>query len=148
MGNICRSPAAQAILQYRVDQQHLTEQYFIDSAGTSAHFQGAAADPRMQQHAEKRGYTLSSISRQFSVEDFDAFDLIIPMDDDNFFQLTYLDNRDQYTQKIKPLISFLPLNHHFPLQVPDPYLNGAQGFEEVLDMLQAACPYILKSLQS
>ncbi len=148
MANICRSPAGQGILQHIVDQQNLTDQFFIDSAGIHTYNEGSPADPCMQQCAKLRGFTLASKSRKFRPEDFDTFDLIIPMDFNNLDDLNALDNQSRYKDKIIPLNQFLPQDHLFPNQVPDPYAKGRQGFEEVLNMLQAACPNILNKLNT
>lgn len=143
MGNICRSPAAEGVFRRYVEQQGASGNVHIDSAGTIDYHSGKPADPRMREAASKRGYTLTSISRQVIPEDLDEFDLIVAMDRDNLWYLEDLAGEPQ--AHIRLLGSFLPDYHGRPEQapeVPDPYYGGSQGFEQVLDMLQRACPGI------
>ena len=90
LGNICRSPSAEAVFKYLVDEKGESNNYFIDSAGTSAYHVGDRADARMRSHAKKRGIELTSISRQYILEDFDHFDYIIAMDQENMYALKNL----------------------------------------------------------
>ena len=88
LGNICRSPSAEAIFRGFVKKKNLGDQFEIDSAGTSGYHQGEPADARMRRHAIKRGYQLTSLSRKFDpVNDFDDFDIIIAMDRENLHDL-------------------------------------------------------------
>ena len=143
MGNICRSPAAEGVFRYYVNRQDAAENFYIDSAGTIDYHSGNPADPRMREAAAKRGYSLTSISRQVTPEDLDEFDLIVAMDRDNLGELQYLAGGAR--QNLRLLGSFLPEYQDPPEQapeVPDPYYGGAQGFEVVLDMIERACPGI------
>ena len=143
MGNICRSPAAEGVFRHYVEQQGDTEDFYIDSAGTIDYHSGKPADPRMRAAASRRGYTLTSLSRQVMSEDLDRFDLIVAMDRDNLWYLEELAGGPQ--AHIRLLGSFLPERQDEPGQapeVPDPYYGGSQGFEDVLDMLESACPGI------
>ena len=143
MGNICRSPAAEGVFRYYVNQQGAAEDFYIDSAGTIDYHSGNPADPRMREAAARRGYTLTSVSRQVTPEDLEEFDLIVAMDRDNLAELQYLAGGSP--NNVRLLGSFLPEHQGPPeqaLQVPDPYYGGSQGFEVVLDMLERACPGI------
>ena len=143
MGNICRSPAAEGVFRHYVERQGAAEDIYIDSAGTIDYHSGKPADSRMRAAASRRGYTLTSISRQVIPEDLDEFDLIVAMDRDNLWYLEDLAGGAQ--PHIRLLGSFLSGHQEEPGQapeVPDPYYGGSQGFEDVLDMLERACPYI------
>ena len=143
MGNICRSPAAEGVFRHYVERQGAAGDIYIDSAGTIDYHNGKPADPRMRAAASDRGYALTSISRQVIPEDLDEFDLIVAMDRDNLWYLEDLAGGPQ--AHIRLLGSFLPERQGEPGQVPevpDPYYGGSQGFEDVLDMLERACPGI------
>ena len=146
MGNICRSPAAEGVFRHYVGQHGDEDRFYIDSAGTIDYHSGNPADPRMRKAAARRGYTLDSISRQVTNEDLDEFDLIVAMDRDNLWNLHDLAGGPQANLRL--LGSFLPEHKgdpkHAP-QVPDPYYGGSQGFEEVLDMIERACPGVFSA---
>lgn len=146
LGNICRSPAAEGILQKLVNDAGLSDQIQIDSAGTSAYHEGAPADGRMITFAKKRGYDLLSRSRPFrDPEDFRKFDYILPMDQSNLQDLHDLDSQEEYRSKIIPMTEFCRI-HQVNL-VPDPYYKGDDGFNEVLDILEDACNEFLLHLK-
>lgn len=137
MGNICRSPSAEAVMKSMVEESGMD--IYVDSAGTIAHHAGEPADRRMQQHARQRSYDLTSISRQIVAEDFDSFDLIVAMDDDN---MAYLKSHAGVHQD--KLVKMTDYCTHFNYSsVPDPYYGGAAGFELVLDLLEDACAGLL-----
>ncbi len=134
LGNICRSPSAEAVFKYLVDEKGESNNYFIDSAGTSAYHVGDRADARMRSHAKKRGIELTSISRQYILEDFDHFDYIIAMDQENMYALKNLARDKSDLDKLHFMTDFSKkynYNH-----IPDPYYGGDQGFELVLDLLE------------
>ena len=140
MGNICRSPSGEGVFKHYVEQQGMHEQILIDSAGTYAYHVGQPADSRMREAAARRGYRLDSIARKVEPEDFDNFDLIVPMDSDNLYDLQVLAGGPQ--PHVRLLGSFLEghgSNDTAP-SVPDPYYGGTAGFETVLDMIEQACP--------
>ena len=144
MGNICRSPSGEGVFKHYVDEQGLNAQFQIDSAGTIGYHAGSPADERMTIAAERRGYQLLSIARQVKDADLDSFDLIVAMDADNLRDLEHLAGGPR--DDIRLLGSFLPGvtgNDDAP-SVPDPYYGGAAGFEQVLDMIEHACPGILE----
>ncbi len=142
LGNICRSPAAEGVLQKLVDQQGLNEQIEVDSAGTSSYHIGEPADRRMRTAASSRGFDLTSRARMVHPRDFAEFDLVIAMDQANLKELrTYPEASVGNVQLLSEY-----LEPHWPREVPDPYLGEETAFFTVLDMLEAACPKILESL--
>ncbi len=145
LGNICRSPAAEAIMKQFIKDRQLSN-IICDSAGTSSYHSGHPADSRMRQYAKNRNFILDSLSRQFIKEDFKSFDYIITMDDSNYSDVLSLTSSTNEKQKIFKMLSFA---RNVPeTQVPDPYPSGQQGFEHVLDLLEISCEglleYILK----
>ena len=144
MGNICRSPTGEGVFQHYVQQQGYADRFFIDSAGTLAYHAGEPADARMRQAATKRGYKLLSLARKVVHQDIEQFDLIIPMDTDNLYDLESI--AGDSTRHIRLLGSFLD-GHKGNLDtpsVPDPYYGGEDGFEQVLDMIEQACPALFE----
>lgn len=144
MGNICRSPTGEGVFKHYVDEQGFNAQFHIDSAGTIGYHAGSPADERMCVAAERRGYLLQSIARQVDEADLELFDLIVAMDADNLRDLESIAGGPR--DHIRLLGSFLPDvtgNDDAP-SVPDPYYGGAAGFEQVLDMIEHACPGILE----
>lgn len=146
LGNICRSPSAEAVFNYLLEENGLEQKIECDSAGTTAYHEGEPADKRMQGHAIQRGYRLTSISRPVKPkEDFDAFDYIIGMDDNNVWDLKKMARNLDDLRKIHKMTDFATLNGHH--SVPDPYYGGADGFELVLDILEDTCRGLLNELQ-
>jgi protein-tyrosine phosphatase len=144
LGNICRSPAAEGVLQTLLAERGLADRIRVDSAGTAGYHVGKPADSRMLSAASKRGIALTSRSRQVIASDIQEFDLVLAMDRDNLRELMSL-AREMTLDHIRLLSDFL--DESWPRDVPDPYYGGQDGFEYVLDMLQAACPAILDSLE-
>ena len=145
MGNICRSPCAEGIMQYFVKQRGLENEFECDSAGTIDYHQGDPADQRMREHASLRGYELNSIARKFILQDFENFDWIITMDENNYSQICLLDKNNIFTHKIRRMTDFCEGTKIS--SVPDPYYGGSQGFENVIDILEDACRGFLKYLK-
>ena len=137
LGNICRSPSAEAVMRKLVKEAGAEERFEIDSAGLIGYHEGERADARMRAHAARRGYELESISRPIRPWDFQAFDLIIGMDDRNVAELGRMAPDLESEAKIHRMMEFArdSLYDH----VPDPYYSGAEGFELVLDLLEDAC---------
>ena len=125
-----------------VIEQGLDSEILVDSAGTMGYHTGARADSRMRDHASRRGYELLSRARQLTRQDLFEFDLVIAMDRSNHDDIQLLD--DSPTATIRLMSDFL--DDQWPIDVPDPYYGGASGFEQVLDMIEAACPKILEFL--
>ena len=146
LGNICRSPSAEAVMTALVEREGLSDQIQCDSAGTIGYHAGNPADARMQSHAVKRGYDLTSRSRQFDPSiDFDKFDMVIGMDDQNVSDIKTMDSYDSYGDKIYIMTQFC--SEHSETEVPDPYYGGEAGFELVLDLLEDACRGLLDNVK-
>jgi len=145
LGNICRSPAAEAVFQSFVDQAGLGDSIACDSAGTSGYHDGEKADPRMIDHGSRRGYDLTSISRKVRSQDFHDFDYVIAMDQSNLSNL----------KKVRPSDGKADLHlmcefaeNRTEKEVPDPYFGGADGFEHVFDILEDACHGLLNHIKN
>lgn len=137
LGNICRSPSAEAVFKGLVKSRGIDDSYYIDSAGTYGYHEGEPADRRMQSHALKRGYNLTSISRPFVPEkDWDNFDYVVGMDDSNMRNLAEMARNKDDLKKLYKMTDFSMNFTH--TEVPDPYYGGDQGFELVLDLLEDA----------
>jgi len=153
MGNICRSPSAEAIFKAKAIQQGLNLE--IDSAGTIAAHVGETPDKRSQAAAKARGYSFTGIrSRQVNSNDFEHFDLILAMDFDNLTNLKQMAEQhsgNNKHHKIKLFLDFLPANtisNFNEQEVPDPYYGGEQGFEHVVDLIESASDGLLKALHN
>jgi protein-tyrosine phosphatase len=144
MGNICRSPTAEAVFRARVDEAKLSHLIHIDSAGTHDYHIGAPPDLRTQQVAKRRGYDMSQLrGRQVSVDDFSDFDYVLAMDNANLSILNKLRPHDAQSH----LGLFLEFAiRHVEREVPDPYYGGAAGFEHVLDMVEDASEGLLQHI--
>ncbi|MFC0877003.1 low molecular weight protein-tyrosine-phosphatase [Saccharicrinis sp. FJH2] len=145
LGNICRSPSAEAVFNGVIRKEGLDHLFHVDSAGTMAYHAGENADARMQSHAIKRGYNLTSISRKIQPEDFETFDLIVAMDNANFRDLKRMAPDKDAENKIVKMTDFS--QEHNYSEVPDPYYGGAAGFELVLDLLEDSCNGLLRYVQ-
>lgn len=143
LGNICRSPSAEAVMKQLVQQSGRADQFRIDSAGLIDYHEGEQADPRMRAHAIRRGYVLDSISRPVRTEDFFDFDLIIGMDNRNVDELRHRAPSVEAMQKVHQMTEFS--RNRLYDYVPDPYYSGAEGFELVLDLLEDACQGLLEA---
>lgn len=146
LGNICRSPSAEAVMKNLVAKHNLGNQFEIDSAGIIGVHQGEPADARMKQHAIIRGYHLTSISRPVNPRhDFVHFDFIIGMDDKNISDLLSMVPDEASKKKIHKMTDFSKSGHY--TIVPDPYYGGDQGFEIVLNILEEACEGLFHNIQ-
>ena len=148
LGNICRSPAAEGVFLKMLDEHQLNEKVHVDSAGTGAWHVGEAPDSRMIHHAKTRGYDLTPLrARQFNADDFENFDVIITMDESNKQNVLRLAKKDEHRQKVRHLTSFCEI-HENVLEVPDPYHQGDDGFEYVLDLLEDACEQMINQIKA
>jgi protein-tyrosine phosphatase len=141
LGNICRSPSAEGIMKHLVAEASLSDRIRCDSAGTSAYHIGEPPDPRMTAAAKRRGIALGGQGRQFQPQDFERFDLILAMDQDNYRSLKALDRAGNYTDKIRLMCDFCQA--FSDKEVPDPYYGGADGFDDVIELLLDACQGLL-----
>lgn len=145
LGNICRSPAAEGLMQAVVAGHDDDRNWTIDSAGTGDYHVGDLPDNRMRIHARRRGYELTHRCRQISESDFDRFDLIIGMDESNLRNLRRLAPTVEAERKIMPMAAFFDVATRYDY-VPDPYYEGAEGFELVLDLLQSATDKLYRTI--
>lgn len=143
MGNICRSPTAEGVMRAKLVAASLDIE--VDSAGTHGYHIGAPPDLRSQQHAARRGYELGALrARQLVAADFEHFDLVLAMDGDNLALAERLCSPAQ-RHRLKLLMDYAP--HAGSPHVPDPYYDGDAGFEEVLDLVEAACDGLIAALR-
>ncbi|PKD19543.1 protein tyrosine phosphatase [Salegentibacter salarius] len=142
LGNICRSPLAEGILKSKVDQS----QVFVDSAGTGDYHIDDSPDPRSIAIAKKNNLDITyQRGRQFQAEDFDRFDRIYVMDNQNFKDVISLARNDDDRAKVQLILDVI-----FPAEnvdVPDPYFGSEHGFENVYQMLDEACEKIADQLK-
>lgn len=150
LGNICRSPAAEGILRALAEEQGLDDDLYIDSAGIGAWHVGEQPDRRMRKHAAQRGYDLSSLrARQFRSDDFEKFDWIVVMDEENYQDVMRKVPSHTSSNKLAKVVRMKDFFNDFKGydHVPDPYYGGSEGFELALDMIEDGCKEMLKSLQ-
>ena len=145
LGNICRSPAADGIMNRIVDANGNSSRWTIDSAGTYGGHAGDMPDKRMRIHARRRGYELTHRSRQIRPSDFDDFDLVIAMDAANERNLKRMAPTPDDEKKVVAMSRFFRRATRYD-HVPDPYYEGAEGFELVLDLLEDACDNLYQLL--
>jgi protein-tyrosine phosphatase len=145
LGNICRSPIADGLLRYKVEQNNLP--IIVDSAGTSAHHIDEAPDPRMRKVAQEKGTPIDFLrARQFESSDFENFDIIYAMDESNLRNILNMARNETEKGKVR-----LFLNELYPgknLHVPDPYFGGEKGFYEVYDMVDETTDVIIQKYKS
>jgi len=142
MGNICRSPAGENVFRHLAAARGLEQDYFVDSAGTIGYHVGEPPDSRMSAAGEKRGIVFTGHSRQFRIEDFQEFDLIVTMDESNRQGVLQLALGPEAEAKVRPFCSFV--TRHPDQEVPDPYYGGEDGFEHVMDLMEDGCEGILR----
>lgn len=147
LGNICRSPAAEGIMKKMIADEGLEERIFVDSAATSSWNEGKTPDERMRLHGSKRGYDFCSIARTFRSSDFDKFDYILVMDNNNYMNVKKLAKSEEDVSKIYRMTDFSnEFSDHD--HVPDPYYGGDDGFNLVMDLLEDACRGLLKEVKT
>ena len=136
LGNICRSPTAEAVFRSKATAAGIIEQLLIDSCGTGGYHSGESPDPRAQQAGKLQGYDLSSIkARKVVMSDFEKFDVILAMDKQNYSNLIAMSDR-QYHHKIKLFLDYA--EGCAEKEVPDPYYGGDDGFGHVIDLIEQA----------
>jgi protein-tyrosine phosphatase len=144
MGNICRSPTAEAVLRAQAQARGLAPRLRIDSAGTHGWHAGEAPDPRSRAHGARRGYDLEPLrARRVEVQDFARFDLVLAMDHDNLAHLRAMCPPGA-GDRLGLLMRYA--RRHGVDAVPDPYYGAADGFERVLDLVEDACEGLLDHL--
>ena len=143
LGNICRSPLAEGILQAKVNSKGLHIK--VDSAGTGGWHVGQGPDHRAVAIANKYGIDISQQqARQFSSTDFEAFDIIYAMDGSNLSDIVSLANSNEDIGKVLLILNEINPKENRP--VPDPYYGGGDGFEKVYQLLDEACEMITKKI--
>jgi protein-tyrosine phosphatase len=150
MGNICRSPTAEGMMRHVLLEAGLDSRVEVDSAGTGAWHVGDCADPRARAAARRRGIDLHSVARQVTRKDLDSFDLILAADADNQRDLLALAGDDpERRAKVRRLREFDHVSVNAgELDVPDPYYGGPEGFDQVLDIVDAACRGLLAEIRA
>lgn len=143
LGNICRSPAADGIMHSLVEEHAVADRWTIDSAGIGGWHVGDLPDKRMRVHARRRGYELTHRARQVREADFERFDLIIGMDAQNIDDLRHIAPTPEAMAKIYPISRWMGRVASPYDYVPDPYYDGAEGFENVLTLLEDALSALL-----
>lgn len=145
LGNICRSPTAEGVFRDLLEREALAGQVEVDSAGTAAYHIGSPPDERARQAAARRGVDLSGLrGRRVGREDFERFDLVLAMDRDNHARLLEMAGEQHARLRL-----FMAYATNFDVrEVPDPYYGGANGFEQVLDMIEDASVGLLRELRA
>ena len=148
LGNICRSPAANAIMQKYVDESGLSNRFEIDSAGIGPWHVGQLPDKRMREHGARRGYRIDHIARQFdAAKDFDRFDYIVVMDEDNYRNITRQAQNEEDRKKVIRMADYF-IKYKGRTSVPDPYYGDGEDFELALDLIEDGCKGLLAHLDN
>ena len=134
MGNICRSPAGDNIFRHVVKEAGLSDRIQCDSAGTIGFHTGKKPDSRMSETLRRRGYKVTGYARQFGFHDFEAFDLILTMDDENHHNVLKLAKTDVDRARVRKFTDFCRNHEH--TEDPDPYYGGEAGFQLVADLIE------------
>jgi protein-tyrosine phosphatase len=157
LGNICRSPTAEGVMRALVAREGLSDSIQLESAGTGGWHVGSAPDERATAAALARGVELEGRARQVRPEDFDEFDLLLAMDGENLRELRRLASDEEQRAKVRLLREFDPASAPRgagvdagaggELDVPDPYYGGVDGFDEVFELVRAACEGLLEQIR-
>ncbi len=146
-GNICRSPLAQGLMLLKLRQIGKSEEYLVESSGTSNRDAGSPPDPRSQQTAKLHGFQLRNSARPFQPTHFDEFDFILAMDRENRSHLMWMARNDRDRAKVHLLREFDP-QAFGDLDVPDPYYEEVEGFERLYRVLDRSITRLLEQLES
>ncbi len=145
LGNICRSPAAEGIMKSLVEKEGLSDEFYIDSAAIGSWHIGQLPDSRMRKCGAEHGYRFDSHARQFQKSDFDRFDTIVVMDNENYRAITSQVSSQAEKDKVVRIADFLTTHREYTT-VPDPYYGDYSDFELVIELLEDACQGLLKDL--
>lgn len=145
LGNICRSPAGENIFSHQVAEAGLTDHLDCDSAGTAGYHIGKSPDSRMSKTMRNRGYEVTGGARQFVPRDFDTFDLILTMDDDNYRDILSQARSNEDRKRVRRFTDFC--TGHDESEVPDPYYGGDEGFEFVADLIEDGSAGVIEHLR-
>lgn len=146
LGNICRSPAAEGIMKSLVEKEGMSDDFFIDSAAIGSWHIGQLPDSRMRKCGAEHGYRFDSHARQFQKSDFQHFDLIVVMDNENYRAITSMASSQADKDKVVRIADYLT-HHHEYTTVPDPYYGDYSDFELVIELLEDACQGLLDSIK-
>lgn len=141
LGNICRSPSAENIMNHLIKEAGMSDKIICDSAGTSGYHIGASPDRRMNAAAITKGIELQGKSRKLKPSDLQQFDLILAMDRENYQDILYLDREGKYESKVRLMCDFATDRNE--REIPDPYYGGQDGFDYVIELLFDACAGLL-----
>jgi len=148
LGNICRSPTAEGVMRSLIEREGLGDAIQLDSAGTGSWHVGSAPDARATAAAQRRGVLLEGHARQVTPEDFERFDLLLAMDSENARDLREAAGAEEQRAKVRLLREFDPDSAgRGELDVPDPYYGAPGGFDEVFEIVNAACEGLLVQLR-
>lgn len=146
LGNICRSPAAEGIMKSLVEKEGMSDDFFIDSAAIGSWHIGQLPDSRMRKCGAEHGYRFDSHARQFQKSDFQHFDLIVVMDNENYRAITSMASSQADKDKVVRIADYL--THHCEYTtVPDPYYGDYSDFELVIELLEDACQGLMDSIK-
>lgn len=146
LGNICRSPAAENVLSHQLRGHNLTDQVQVDSAGTADYHVGKGPDPRMTAALQEAGYSVTGSAKQVTVDDLKTSDLVLAMDRENLGNIQSLTDDPELLKKVRLCSEFC--TEHDIKDVPDPYYGEADGFREVIKIVEDASARIISSLPS
>ena len=144
LGNICRSPLAEAIFKSKILEKGLESNFEADSCGTADYHIGIPPDPRTLKNALKNKVTIRHVGRQFQLEDFEKYDLILPMDSSNRSNLLRFRQSDEHRHKIKLMRYFDPEDKG--ADVPDPYYGNENDFQQVYEILDRSVEHLIQEL--
>jgi len=145
LGNICRSPLAEAIFKAKVREQGLEDYIHIESCGTANYHVGRGPDSRTIENALTNGVTIDHLGRQLAVDDLDRFDYILAMDASNYTNIFKLPNARKHEAKIRLMRTFDTVDPGS--DVPDPYHGGLDGFQDVFEILNRSTTELLVHLK-
>jgi len=145
LGNICRSPLAEAIFNHKIQQAGMDGHFEVDSCGTGNYHIGSQPDPRTLANARKNGIPINHVCRQLTASDLEYYDYILAMDNSNFNNIMRLRGADKHSEKIALLRDFDPESKG--LEVPDPYFGGEDGFQEVFEILDRSMYHFIEHVR-
>lgn len=146
LGNICRSPTAEVVMQHLVDEAGLGDRIEVDSAGTAGYHVGEPPDDRAVAEARRHGLEMVSLGRKVAPPDLDRFDLLVAMDRANWSVLREMAGTEEQRERVRLLCEFAS-DQPGLRDVPDPYYGGEQGFSQVFEMVSDACANLLEHLR-
>lgn len=149
LGNICRSPVAEAAFTHLIEERGLSKKYSADSSGTSAFHAGADPDPRMGMTAEKNGVAMDHHAQQFKKEHYEQFDLIMAMDRSNYKDIHSVTQNQKLRTKVHMMRQFDNKASSPQADVPDPYYRGGlDAFDEVFQIVYRSCQQLIDELEA